>query len=280
MTTTAPFGYGWATGDADAGEAIRRSILDLAREHGVVAGSVVDAVLALLALIPNEPKTIFEHPPEYVRAAAGEAIEPGPGLMRSTHSFFDVVTARASRRDFADAPLDRARLDSLLHWTFGKRDEAIAYDYRNAPLRYIPSSGGLCSTDAYVIACHVDGLPQGAYYYDLDCGLRLLDEGYMAAKITNFAPDQEWVGRAAAFVVLVANTERVVPKYGELALKLLLLDAGVAAGHAELVAAALELRSCLLGGLPPAELGRLLRLEGEARIPVVTLALGTRGGAS
>jgi hypothetical protein len=60
--------------------------------------------------------------------------------------------------------------------------------------------------------------------------------------------------------------------------KLALLDAGVAVGHAELVATALELRATTLGGLPPDEVARLLRLDGSRRVPVVSLALGTRSG--
>ena len=167
---------------------------------------------------------------------------------------------------------------AVLHWTFGARGETIAYDFRDAPLRYAPSAGGLASSDAYVIANRVDGLDRGSYYFDYRRGLLPISSGDMAQRVADMNPEQSWVAGAAAVIVVVGNADRVQHKYGAMGFKLLLLDAGVAIGHAELVATALELRAALLGGLPARELALLLRIDGETRVPLASLAVGTRPG--
>lgn len=258
-------------------------IVRLAKDHDLPDGNVVEALVGMIGHLGGIPNTVFEEPPEYARDILGPSelthpvAQPAPPAT-STHGFFDVVSARASRRDFGTENLDLERLMALLHWTAGKRGECIAYDYRSAPLRYIPSAGGLASIDAYVVAASVEGLEPGAYYYDYRSGLRLTAKGYMAWKVAELNPGQEWLGRAAAFIVFVANTDRVVHKYGPMAFKLLMMDAGIAVGHAELVATALELRTCIIGGLSQRKMSRLLRLDGAQRVPIVTLAVGTRSG--
>jgi SagB-type dehydrogenase family enzyme len=261
-------------------EQVTAELAELARRHGLPADDPVQTLLGLVGVLVSTPNTVFEAPPEYVRELAADAAAPlpdGPPL-RSTHAFFDVLAARASRRDFGSDPLDLPRLHALLHWTVGKRGEVIAYDFRDAPLRYVPSAGGLASVDAYVVAGNVDGLAPGSYYYDHRRGLVPLAAGHMLQKVADLNPGQSWLTRAAALVVLVANTDRVAHKYGPMGFKLAMLDAGATVGHAELVAAALELRGTILGGLPPPELARLLRLDGRTRVPVATLAVGTRTG--
>lgn len=261
-------------------EQLSTELCELAGRHGLPDGDPVQALLGLIGTLVSTPNTVFETPPEYVRELPADPAAPlpdGPPL-RSGHGFFDVLAARASRRDFGSDPLDLPRLHALLHWTVGKRGEAIAYDFRDAPLRYVPSAGGLASVDAYVVAGNVDGLAAGSYYYDHRRGLVPLGAGHMLQKIADLNPGQSWLTRSAALVVLVANTDRVAHKYGPMGFKLVMLDAGAAAGHAELVAAALELRGTILGGLPPAELARLLRIDGRTRVPVATLAIGTRTG--
>lgn len=255
-------------------------VVPVAVTAGLAKANVVQALLAMLGRMTTEPHSTFEHPPEYQRQFDDIEAVKAPNRTTSRHGFFEVVEARASRRDFGDALLDLGRLDALLRWTVGKRGEEVAYDFRGAPLRYVPSAGGLCSIDAYAIVNRVEGLQAGSYYYDHEAsGLKLIAPGFMARKVSDFIPEQEWMARSAAYIVFVGNTERVVHKYGAMAFKLLLLDAGVAAGHLELVATALELRACQLGGLPAGPLSALLRIDGSERVPLVSVAVGTRGGA-
>lgn len=101
----------------------------------------------------------------------------------------------------------------------------------------------------------------------------------MIDKVAEMYSQPRWLRRSAAILVFVANMDRLEIKYGSLAPRLALVDAGVAVGHAELVAHALELRATILGALPANELGRVLEIDSMSRVPLVSLALGTRGAA-
>ncbi|MFY9488699.1 MAG: SagB/ThcOx family dehydrogenase [Solirubrobacterales bacterium] len=258
-------------------ETLGSAICELAEEHGLPSENAVQAMTAIMNSLVVEPNSVFPDPPSYIRElrpVQGEIALP----TRSTHQFFDVVKGRASRRDFGTDPLELSRLEALLVWTMGCRSETIAYDWRGAPQRYIPSAGGLASVDAYVIANQIPELERGSYYFDYRQGLVPISKGYMAQKVADLMPGQDWVARAAAVVIFVGNIDRLTHKYGAMAFKLMMLDAGVAVGHAELVATALELRATVLGGLPAAELKKLLRLDGDDRVPLATLTVGTRSG--
>lgn len=255
--------------------ALEADLRRVALDHDLARENAVEELLAMLGRLVSTPNSVFVEPPEYRRDLPGVPVTCD-SVATSTHGFFDVVRARGSRRDFGSSPLELSRLIAVLEWTVGKRKEAIAYDFRGSPLRYVPSAGGLASTDAYVVVNRVDGLEPGSYYFDHLRGLVPVCRGLMMQRIASMNEDQSWVADAAAVVVFVANANRVVHKYGLMAFKLLLLDAGVAAGHAELVATALELRTSLLGGLPPDEVSRLLRIDGRTRVPVVSLVVGTR----
>ncbi len=252
-------------------------ICALAGSQGLPHEHPVQALVALMNKLVVNPNSVFQEPPEYVREM-GPALPPVAELLKSTHRFFDVLKARASRRDFGTDPLELARLTALLSWTVGCRSETIAYDWRNAPQRFIPSAGGLASIDAYVIANNVAELDEGSYYYDYRSGLVPIAKGYMAQKVADLMPGQDWLARAGAVLVFVGNINRVTHKYDVMGFKLMMLDAGIAAGHAELVATALELRATVLGGLPADQIGRLLGLDDGWRVPLVTLAVGTRTG--
>jgi len=260
----------------ETAERLGEDLRSLAESHGLPADDPVVALTAMVTRLIVNPNSVFPEPPEYVRDVPGEVVEAPPA--RSVHGFFDVVKARASRRDFGTDPLGQAQLLGLLHWTVGARSVTVAYDWRNAPQRYVPSAGGLASVDAYVIVNNVEGLPHGSYYYDYRKGLVSLSSGYMAQKVADLMPGQAWLSRAAAVVVFVANTKRVTHKYDAMAFKLMLLDAGVAVGHAELVASALEMRATILGGLPADQLAALLKIDNQTRVAIATLAVGTRSG--
>lgn len=260
----------------DLADTLGADICALAAEHGLPHKHAAQALVSLMGKLVVEPNSVFETSPEYVRDI-GESGTTVP-LVQSVHQFFDVLRARASRRDFGTDPLEVGRLQSLLHWTVGSRGTTIAYDWRDAPQRFVPSAGGLASIDAYVIANHIDGLEAGAYYFDYRRGFVEIGKGFMAQRVAGLMPGQEWLSRASAVVVFVGNLDRLTHKYGVMAFKLLMLDAGVAAGHAELVATALELRATILGGLPSDRLARLLGLDNEWQVPLATLAVGTRSG--
>lgn len=251
------------------------SLESVARDHGIESQTITGKVLQMIASLVVEPKSSFPAPPNYRREVNGDVVAGPTPVMYSSHGFFDVVKARASRRDFGGESLPRDVLASILAWTFGKRDETIAYDWRGAPLRYCASAGGLASIDGYCLALNVEGLDEGSYYFDYERGLICTFAGSIAERLAGALPGMEWLERASAVVVLVGNPDRVDRKYGAMAAKLCLTDVGVAAGHIEMVATAMETRACILGSLPVDLLSDTLGLEPD-QMPLVSIAIGTR----
>lgn len=256
-------------------EALAAGLVGSAEAEGVQRNSLTGTILSVLTKLSAEPNSAFPSPPTYRQDLPGAAFGDAKPVVASSHTFFDVVKARASRRDFGITPLPATTLTSLLAWTFGQRDHTIAYDWRDAPLRYCSSAGGLASVDAYCVALNVEGLENGSYYFDFERGLVQQFGGQMATRLAGLLPGTTWLERASALVVLVANPDRVDHKYQAMGAKLSMLDAGVAMGHLELVATALEMRSCVLGSLPAEILAELLCL-GDEQLPLVSLAVGTR----
>ena len=110
------------------------------------------------------------------------------------------------------------------------------------PLRAVPASGGLFSTDLYVYARRIEGLPSGLHYYepirhslhhvrpDCDDEEVLRSIGYPAR-----------AGQAAAVLVYVASLRRLQWKYWERAYRMAHLDCGHMAQNVILVATAMDL---------------------------------------
>lgn len=263
--------------DSDKVARLETAILEAVEECGFEAPSVAHALMHMIVSMESIPKGTFQERPEYVRQVDFAVVASPQPSITSTHSFFSVLEARSSRRDFDISKLDSKRFVSVMAWTAGKRGTALAYDRAGAPLRYIPSAGGLNCIDIYAIANNVEGIEAGTYYYDYDEGLKLIRSGRMIDKVAEMYSQPRWLRRSAAVLVFVANIDRLEIKYGSLAARLALVDAGVAVGHAELVANALELRATILGALPSDELGRVLEIDHTSRVPLVSLSLGTRG---
>lgn len=254
---------------------LAESIVDAANRVGIQSKTLTGTIISALNKLRVAPKSSFMAPPIYRSEVSGKVVGLSQPSRASTHGFFDVLRARSSRRDYGESSISREIFASLLAWTFGERDKTIAYDWRDAPLRYCPSAGGLASVDGYCIVSNVDGLDNGSYYYDFERGLVQLFSGEMGQKVAGLVPGMAWLERASALIVVVANPGRVDSKYGAMGPKLSMLDAGVAVGHLELVATALELRSCILGSLPDEALAELLCLDNQ-QIPLVSLAIGGR----
>lgn len=255
---------------------LEAALLALAADHDIPAADIDEAVIGIITRLVTAPNTAFEQPPEYVRELDGPVAVPLAEPVESPHPFTAVIKGRASRKDFGTKPLDTGRLMGILQGSMGQRALADNYDWADAPLRPVPSAGGLASVDAYVIVNNVADLDPGAYYFHLNKGLVQISTGFMASKVAGLSPGMEWLSGAAAVVVLVSNLNRLAHKYGSMAIKLALLDVGCAAEHIELMATSLELRTNILGALPAAELATLLQVDGITRVPIASVAIGTR----
>jgi SagB-type dehydrogenase family enzyme len=169
---------------------------------------------------------------ERARAANGVGRSPAGDGERVSLSPVDHATAterplsnavrrRRSCREYADAPLSRRKLGTVL-------DRAT---------RAVPA--GWCSegaarpafVDAYVLTAGVEGVDDAAWQFHPEAAEleRLRDSS--AADQTDLALEQEWAGDAHANVYLMADVEAIVERLGDRGYRLAQLEAGVVLGR-------------------------------------------------
>jgi SagB-type dehydrogenase family enzyme len=79
---------------------------------------------------------------------------------------------------------------------------------------------------------------------------------------------------AGVVLLIAADVQRLLRKYGDRGYRYILFEAGHVAQNLNLVAGALGLGSCNLGGFFDQELGHLLQLDAESEIALYGVAIG------
>ncbi|WP_437605670.1 SagB/ThcOx family dehydrogenase [Sorangium sp. So ce834] len=187
-------------------------------------------------------------------------------------SLGEVLERRQSIRDFEPGPLPLVSLGRLLFGSYGARkrrrlDDVWVYN------RPAASAGARYPLEIYVATQSVSGLDDGIYHYDVYAHeLELRRQGRVRDELVELTV-QEMVRGANLVLVITAVWERNMWKYGQRGYRLVLLDAGHLGQNLYLVATALGLGPCGIGGFLDAELAALLELpEGEE--PVYALCIG------
>lgn len=141
-----------------------------------------------------------------------------------------VTTDRESRRDLVARRLGGESLMRVLWRTFGRRDQRRFSNSTYEHFAY-PTAGGLGSTKALLLAWNVSGFDAGVYEYRPSSGE--LDRVYMQPPrrldLWSSLGGQDWVFGASAAILIAEDATAAQAKYGDLASRLLLLEAGHAA---------------------------------------------------
>ncbi len=186
----------------------------------------------------------------------------------------ELIGARTSCRNFANAPISIGGLASLLHHTYGTlglREDGTARMHH----RPVPSAGALYPLELYVLVRAVDGLPPGLYHYAAwRHSLELVDTG---ASMEDFLAEllrQFYVAEASAIVFFTAVFPRTMKKYGPRGYRYILLEAGHAAQNLCLLAAEQKLATLCLGGFRDSAINAKLGLNVAIEGAVYSVAVG------
>ena len=156
----------------------------------------------------------------------------------------ETLADRRSRREYADAPLERSELGQLLWAAQGITDESTGF-------RAAPSAGGLFPLEVYVLVGDpgVTGLESGVYRYRPETHeLARGERDASQAALRDAAVDQDHVEDAPVDIVIAAVDERTTGKYtGRGRSRYVPMEAGHASQNVYLQAEALGLSTVAVG---------------------------------
>lgn len=195
--------------------------------------------------------------------------------------FGEVLARRRSLRSFSERPLALGDLSTLLHHSAGMvrvfSDDLLG----DQALRPFPAGGARSELELYIVASDVDGLPRGAHRYDPhthelvhvrdpdDHQERLLRSVHAA---TGGALSRD----PPAIILITAVFARVMWKYERIGLSLIYKNTGCLLQTLYLVATALGLSPCAVGGGEEVANSRWLGLDPLVEAQVGCFLVGSR----
>lgn len=182
------------------------------------------------------------------------------------------IGGRMSHRSYLDAPLTLEELSFLLWATQGVRGRRSGgHAYRN-----VPSAGCRHALETYLVVLNVQGLEKGVYRYlplTHQLLLEFLDED-LASKMVDAALGQPYPGKAAVTFVWTAMPYRMEWRYGEVAHKVIALDAGHVCQNLYLACEAVGAGTCAIAAYDQEELDKLLGVDGKEEFAIYLAPVG------
>jgi len=181
-------------------------------------------------------------------------------IIKRDPPFTEVFESRRSIRQHGSVPPTLDRLGEFLYRTCRVKRQAVSQE-RELALRPYPSAGGCHELEIYPLINQCAGIDSGLYRYDGSTHslLHVAEPGPNTAELINDARQCAMMTREPHILLLIsARFLRVSWKYESLAYSLTLKNVGVLFQSMYLVATAMGLAPCALGGGPSDSLSRLI----------------------
>jgi len=178
---------------------------------------------------------------------------PKPDLQAiaaADRPFTYVLEERRSIREHSQEPITLEELGEFLYRSARVRFRKSAQGEVFAT-RPFPSAGGLYELEFYVLINRCAGLAPALYYYDgADHALERVSSANQSTQaiLVDCIRSCAFIGNPQVLIVLAARFPRINWKYESIAYSLVLKDVGVAYQTMYLVAAAMGLAACAVGG--------------------------------
>jgi len=186
--------------------------------------------------------------------------------------FFDLIKKRQSQRDFSGMPVTKKEISLLLKYSCGNMDLMERGRHRRAQ----PSGGARFPLEVYTLVFRSGkDLESGVYHYDIENhSLDVLNRMDFSPKDISTLFTYPWVKDAAVAFVITGMFWRNQNKYGERGYRYVLHEAGHIGQNIYLIAAALELKCCALGGTWDENLEKLIDIDGVTESVVYAVVVG------
>jgi SagB-type dehydrogenase family enzyme len=157
--------------------------------------------------------------------AAGDGervpLEPVDDETASARPLSNAVRRRGSCRSYADRPLSRRKLGTVLD----RATRGVPGDWNGG------SAAGLALNDVYALVSNVQGVPAGAYQFHPDAAALERVGDSDSDTQTTLALEQAWAGDAHVNVYCMADVDAVVESLGNRGYRLAQLEAGLTLGR-------------------------------------------------
>lgn len=183
-----------------------------------------------------------------------------------------LIQKRRSLRKYSDKPLTLKDISFLLWASQGITAKAGEHFFRSSP-----SAGALYPFETYVFVDFIDGLEKGIYHFNVeDFSLELLEEGEISEKLASACLNQKFIKAAPVTFVWSGVLSRCFGKYGERALRYLLLDIGHVCQNTLTGAEAVGAGGCPIASFFDDELNDLLKLDTSDEMCLYAASFGRK----
>lgn len=178
-------------------------------------------------------------------------------LEEDDYPFSLVLERRTSIREYAQAPITSRQLGEFLYRT-ARMKELIRNDFQELTKRPYPGGGAIYELELYPAVRSCEGIPPGLYHYcpsahhllkvsdTNDQVEALFQDAQRASGEAGRLPDK--AGGLQVLIVIAARFQRMSWKYEAMAYNAMLKNVGVLYQTMYLVATAMDLAPCALGG--------------------------------
>ena len=176
------------------------------------------------------------------------------------------MARRRSVREYASRPLALDHLSQILFAAHG-----ITGPDR---MHTAPSAGGVRTLEIYAIAAKVDGLSAGVYHYGVEQhALNLVTSRDPRRSLRKACSGQECIAQAPLVLVISGIPQRLEETYGDLADRLMMIEAGHVAQNVYLQCAAENLGTVVVGAFQERDVSRVLKF-GPGQRPLALMPVG------
>lgn len=184
-------------------------------------------------------------------------------------SLKEAIARRRSIRDFTPEPLSLSQLSSILQAAAGISNTSSGY-------RTVPSAGATYPLEIFVVCGKnsIEAIDEGIYHYNMDShSLTLHHKGDVRLELARVALGEESIYEAPVDIVICAEYERTLRRYGRRGERYVHMEVGHAGQNIYLQATALGLATVAIGAFNDEQVREVLRLDKQYK-PLYIMPVG------
>jgi SagB-type dehydrogenase family enzyme len=217
-------------------------------------------------------------PPAFKKLEGSIYSLPSPSdIQISSFELHKGIEQRRSVRIYDEKPFSIEELSYLLWATQGvrlyKQTEKASFT-----MRTVPSAGARHALETYLLINHVDGIPAGLYFYDVQDHqlVQLNTQPDIAEFISQACWEQPMIMTSAVTFMWVAIPYRMSWRYGERTWRYLHLDAGHVCQDLYLAGENIDSGTCAIGAYSDELFAIALDLEIENEFVIYAATIGKK----